>query len=237
MIVQSLMQTLGDFAQVEIRFHDHCLDKLSSLLDNYLGRYHFYVLFPGFKETTDEVFRIVDRFPQDKLLLIGNHLREDDSSYSGVFEEHALDIYCALEALLPVLRPYRRLQLIFPDQSYYPSGIVEGFKKFGNNFGFRHVVTSHVSKKLINEQDAVLVIEEEQLVAFIKLCQHQRWVLGQDIGVISYNDTSQKALIQQGITVISTDFVAMGKQIAEMILGERRGQIHNRFYIIHRSSL
>jgi len=58
--------------------------------------------------------------------------------------------------------------------------------------------------------------------------------LGEDIGIISYNDTPLKELL--GITVISTDFQKMGSAAAEMILTKMPTSIKNDFNFINRHS-
>ena len=42
--------------------------------------------------------------------------------------------------------------------------------------------------------------------------------VGKDFGIISYNDTPMKRYVKEGITVISTDFIQMGKKAAEYVL-------------------
>ena len=60
-------------------------------------------------------------------------------------------------------------------------------------------------------------------------------VLGDDIGIISYNDTPLKDLL--GITVVSTDFDQMGRTTAELILEKRVDRVKNPFYLTERESL
>ena len=42
------------------------------------------------------------------------------------------------------------------------------------------------------------------------------------IGIISYNETPLKKVVENGITTISTDFKAMGKLLANMILENKK---------------
>ena len=42
--------------------------------------------------------------------------------------------------------------------------------------------------------------------------KHQKLKIGADFGIISYNETPLKKVVENGITAISTDFDAMGKQ-------------------------
>ena len=59
--------------------------------------------------------------------------------------------------------------------------------------------------------------------------------MGQDVGIVSYNDTPLKELL--GITVISTDFKTMGETAAYMILKDKRERVKNAFRFIDRHSV
>ena len=61
--------------------------------------------------------------------------------------------------------------------------------------------------------------------------------LGNDIGIISYNDTLLKEIIEGGITTISTDFNKMGASLATMINNNEHKQIENSNSFILRNSL
>jgi len=61
--------------------------------------------------------------------------------------------------------------------------------------------------------------------------------LGVDLGIISYNETPLKKVVENGITTISTDFDAMGRLLATMILDNNKSQIENKSNLIIRHSL
>lgn len=47
---------------------------------------------------------------------------------------------------------------------------------------------------------------DNDLVHLLKAAKTQKLIVGEDIGVISYNDTPLKEVVAEGITTISTDF-------------------------------
>ncbi|MNL72289.1 hypothetical protein D3C87_1975770 [compost metagenome] len=71
----------------------------------------------------------------------------------------------------------------------------------------------------------------------IKLARKKKLKLGKDVGLISYNDTLVKEVLEDGITVISTDFEAMGKTVAQAILEEKTITKRNPTKVIKRHSL
>ena len=89
------------------------------------------------------------------------------------------------------------------------------------------------------EEKTVALRENENhitdLVNLMKQIRDEEYVLGKEIGVISYNDTPLKELL--GITVMSTDFNIMGETAARMILNKEKGQVKVPFNFIDRNSI
>ena len=83
--------------------------------------------------------------------------------------------------------------------------------------------------------DLFITIEDDDLINLIEQVRDKELVLGNDIGIISYNDTPLKALL--GITVISTNFKIMGAITAHMLLNNENGQYKVPFSFIDRNSL
>ena len=75
------------------------------------------------------------------------------------------------------------------------------------------------------------------MVQVIEQAKRQQLELGNDYGIISYNETPLKKLVEKDITTISTDFEAMGKTLAEMILKNKKIQIENPSQLLLRNSL
>jgi DNA-binding LacI/PurR family transcriptional regulator len=74
-------------------------------------------------------------------------------------------------------------------------------------------------------------------VNVIEQAKIQNLALGIDYGIISYNDTSLKKVVENGITTISTDFNEMGKILAEMINTNLKLHIKNNSKLILRNSI
>ena len=76
-----------------------------------------------------------------------------------------------------------------------------------------------------------------QSVKIIKKIKEDNLLIAKDIGIISYNDTSLKEIVADGITTISTNFNLMGERLAQMILSNEFAQIENPNRLILRKSL
>ena len=81
------------------------------------------------------------------------------------------------------------------------------------------------------------MLDDKNLIRIIKKIKEQNLVIAKDIGIISFNDTLLKEVVEDGITTISTDFKIMGKKLATMILNNTTKKIENPSSLIIRKSL
>jgi len=229
MIYNSFVKSLGREALVNLSVY-HCEEYLFvKALEKNLGAYDYYVIMPHFKSedskhisTTAKVKSVIDKIPKDK----------------AVYQNFKEDIYEALQKGISKLRKYDRLVLVYPDKQVYPypKRIVHGFQKFCAEFNFEFEVLNQIYEDMeLDSKDAFIIIEENDLVHLVRQVRKKNLVLGTDIGIISYNDTPLKSLLE--INVVSTCFEAMGEQAAYLVLNNKKDKIKNLFKYIERNSL
>jgi DNA-binding LacI/PurR family transcriptional regulator len=112
-----------------------------------------------------------------------------------------------------------------------------GFKKFCKDFKFSYTVITDFKDREIKKGEVYIIPDDRDLVKVIEKSKLQNLKLGVDFGIISYNETPLKKVVENGITTISTDFVSMGKILAQMILNGKKEQIENKSTLIIRNSL
>jgi DNA-binding LacI/PurR family transcriptional regulator len=80
-------------------------------------------------------------------------------------------------------------------------------------------------------------VSDRNLVKIVKNAAAMNLKLGVDAGLVSFNDTMLKEVVGSGITTISTDFVQMGKELAEMVSRQSNIRLRNSSRLIIRQSL
>lgn len=244
-IFNSFVAAMGVRAQVDLSvYHGDARILLNTLNEN-TGRYDHYVLVPHFcenipdqSEVCVEVIDALRRIPEDKLLIIDNYLPDLKRDVAAVYQDFRMDIYEALQDGIQDLKAYKKLYLVFPKKTIYPffQDIVRGFLKFCGDFNFECEVKESIRENSeICEGDAYVVIEESDLVTLIKLLRSRSLEPGRQVGIISYNDSPLKDLLD--ITVITTDFNAMGETAAYMIMRHKKDVVKNVFSLIKRKSV
>ena len=154
-----------------------------------------------------------------------------------MYENFERDIFTALEQALPHLQKYHTIKIIFPENSYYPNEIVNGFTSFCQEYTFNYRVVHDISDEPIHAGEVYINLMDNDLVVLIEKIIESKYVVGKDVGVISYNETPLKKIILNGITTISTDFEAMGVETARIIQEGNLRHVQIPFSLMVRSSL
>lgn len=243
----SFINSIGANSHTDLHIY-HCDESLFlNLLDKHKLAYDFYVIMPHFKTEdlkhvsfTDEVLKSLRKIPKEKLLLLDNIRPEIgiDNGIVQIFQDFENDIYQALKEGITKIIKYKKLILVYPEKAVYPypRRILHGFRKFCVEHALDFEIINEVYDDMILKRgDLFITIEESDLVNLVKQIREDEFVLGNDLGIISYNDTPLKELL--GITVIPTDFKMMGETAAKMILNNEKGKVKVDFNFIDRNSL
>lgn len=224
----------------------HCDESLFlNLLDKNKDDYDYYIIMPHFKTEdlkhvsyTEEVVNALKKIPKEKLVILDNIKLGMDGQIVEIYQDFENDIYNALKEGLHKITNYEKLILIYPDKAVYPypRRILHGFRKFcvENSISFE-ILNEVYDDMVLKKGDLFITIEESDLVSLIKQIRDSSFVLGENIGVISYNDTPLKELL--GITVMSTDFKIMGETASKMIMNNEKGKCKIPFNFIDRKSI
>jgi len=236
-LYDNLMANLGDGVNVNIFFHHHNLKVFENLLTNNLGQYNFYVVMPHFIE---DVTKFLQNIPKEKLLILDIDAPKLGDDYAILHQDFEKNIYQGLSKAVLLIKKYQTLTLVLSSKNFQftPIGIINGFEKFCKEFKISYEIISNLEEEEHLQKDhAYLVFRENDLVRFINWSNKKGWKLGEDIGLISYDDTPIKEILAEGISVISNDFALMGKVAAQMILSREKGRFVNESRFIERKSL
>ncbi|KFF02682.1 GntR family transcriptional regulator [Flavobacterium reichenbachii] len=245
-ICNAFVDAIGSKGNVSVSLY-YCDENLFvDTLKKNLGLFDYYVIMPHFANEKgynlikhkDKAVDALENMPKDKLILLDTVKEGIDADYNAVYQDFKNDIFNALEQAMDKLKKYQKIILVHPNTGVfpYPQHIMTGFKSFCVTYNFDFEIINHINKNIeLDQKYAYITIQESDLVVLMQQLKAKNLKLGKDIGIISYNETPLKSLLD--ITVISTDFRAMGALAADLILSEKKGSIKNKFLYIERSSL
>jgi len=231
-LYNALRDSLPKACSLDIYFHHHSMKMFESLIKEQAGYYNTYIIMPEVHEDTPNILSKLDA---RNTFLLDVGLKEYKKLYPGVYQNFEKDIFQILSNSDELVSKYKRLFLIFPN-GLRTKDIINGFNKYSKKKTIDTEVRANLAGLDIQKGDAFIVIDDNHLVEIIKKARQNGWQLGKDIGVISYNETSLKSVIGDGITTITSDFVAMGQTIAAMALNGKGEIVENPFVLIDRKS-
>jgi DNA-binding transcriptional regulator YhcF (GntR family) len=202
----------GQDITIDLYFH-HCNPRIfKTIINENLGSYGLYVI-SGFEDP--QVISVLSKIPSNKLLQI---IREPVlEGVSSIIQDFYSGLKRSLENLKERLSKYQRFVLVFPQRKGHPEKIKTAFAEFCSENRIEHQIEKKVTRELISKGTAFWVIEDSDMISLIKIGEEMNLKLGQDLGILSYNETPMKEIIRDGISVVSVDFVQLGQSISRFI--------------------
>ncbi|MFL9842874.1 GntR family transcriptional regulator [Flavobacterium rhizosphaerae] len=231
-LYSSFKKAMGNSARIDIFFHYFNPEVFKKLVNENNGAYSKYVIMPT---NLKGAATIIKTLPKNDVYIL-DQTNDELAGYPSIHQNFVADMYNALCRGKQRLEKYNKLILIFP-LFKQPQGMHDGFTRFCKEHHFKYEIINDFENNSIKAGEVYVIPNDRHLVNVIEQARAQQLTIGSEIGIISYNDIPLKKVAGNGITTISTDFPAMGKTLAEMILLQRREQIQNPSSLIERGSL
>ena len=236
-LFQALKESLGDKVSIHLFFHYHDITVFENVIVNNIGNYNFYIIMPHFNEDISEIVR---QIPRDKLLILDIDVEKLDDTYAVLYQDFEENFYQGLFQALSMIRKYKSLSLFLSKNQfqYTPKGVLNGFKRFCEDYTIKNKVVNDLEFDHLDEGHAYILFLENDLIRFVNYANRKGLKLGKNIGLLSYDDTPIKEILDDGgITTISNVFVQMGKLAGRMVHNRQKGKIASECRLIVRGSL
>ncbi|MFD1603311.1 GntR family transcriptional regulator [Flavobacterium artemisiae] len=232
-IYNSFLKHIGKNVQVDIFFHHFNVPVFKKLLNDSNGNYTKYIIMPT---NLNDIVDSIKTLPVNDVIIL-DQTNSDLKMFPAVYQNHQKDIYEGLLKGKTRLAKYKKLILIFSDFRE-PQGMKLGFESFCQEYDFEYEFITEFTGKSIALGDLYIIPTDRDLLLVIENGMKQNLKLGEDFGIISYNETALKKIAANGITTISTNFELMGEILANMVIkGTKKEQIENKSALILRNSL
>ena len=212
-LYNSFVKALPSNFKVDLVFHFYNEHLFETVINDAVGRYNYYVIMNFSNERLHDSLKRLDA-ARLLILDLGDFEKQD---YAYVCQDFGQSVYDVLATHKAFFKKYKKFVLYLPDECEHPKILIPYFRKFADDFRIHAEVVTAAAKFKISKNTAYLIIQQKDLVQMVKHCRERNLVIGRDIGLIAYNDTPMYEIIENGITVISTDFALMGRRAAECV--------------------
>ena len=207
-LYDSIISHMPDDYEVELVFHHYNIELLESVLNQGMPRCSCCAVMsfdhPG-------VPILMNKIARDKLLIIDWNIRMEEASFIGQDFNKAL--YNNFSDHAVHLQKYKKWVYVYPHFTYHPASSLTSFSDFCNKHNIDHEIKTDL-KFAPQQGELYLLVSDRTLALLLNQIQDKNLQIGEDVGILSYNETPLKKYVRNGISVISTDFKEMGKQIA-----------------------
>lgn len=234
-LYDSIRNEFDDTADIQVFFHHYNYTRFNKLVRENFGKFSHYVLMP---HLNNNIQKVINKIPEKKIVFIDNLPKRTYTNSKAVYQDFKNDIYNALTNVLKKIRKYGaiNLSLSLSHFQFVPEDIKTGFNLFGKNYNLCYSILDTLTSNNLRKNELYIIFNDTELILALKIIQQRKWKLGEDIGIISFDETPMKEILAGGISVLSTDFVKMGLTAANLVKGKVDGQIVNPFYLIERNS-
>ena len=233
-LYKGIINNINDRIYLDFYFHNFNPDLFKRLLEDSIGNYDYFIVMP-FPNTI--VPKILQKMDQKKLLILDRIEDYDERDCSIISQSHDRELEKALNEGIDLISKYTKITLVFPEDKHHPMSIKDAFLRFTRKNNIQSEITTSIKIEMVANKEAYLIIEDDDLVNIIKASKKKKLEIGKDIGIISYNDTPLKEVIENGITVVSVDWNEMAIKTAKQINQNTRVEILEPTNLIIRNSL
>lgn len=241
-LFQSFIDKIGPDAEVTIRIHNQNLDVFEFFIDEDVDNFDYYVVAPHFSLDAlvqKRMLKLLKRIPNRKLILVDRSVPELVGNYGAVYQDFSQDIADALADGIDKLKSFSKLNVMIMPNSLYSCQIRPAVENFCKLNGLDVEFHYQVSEENIRRNEVYLMLNSQHdsgLLSFSRIAAGLGLKIGEDISVISYNDSPLNEIILNGLTAVSTDFQQMGAIAAQMILDKAMHKVKCDFRMVRRST-
>ena len=210
----SFLENLPEDYTVDLHFHHYNIDLFEKIIKESVGKYSKYVVM-NFNHP--RVPEIIHQIPQDKLLIIDWTIHTPQG-VSSIYQDFGQSLYDVMQQNIKQIKKYNRFIYLYPEFTYHPPESITYFEKFSTDYKIDFQLLLNSKNFEVRKGDLYLLVSDRTLAIYLDQCAEKNLIPGTDTGVISYNETPMKKYVKEGITVISTDFKAMGEKAAKFVI-------------------
>lgn len=196
-----------------VHFHHYDLDAFEQFIQEAIGKYSKYIIMPF---DNPEIKEMLSKIPREKLLILDWKINENKDS-NVLYQDFGQAFYNCLENGIDLIKKYDEFVFLYPEFTDHPSETVDYFEKFCIDNKLKYSILYNSEELDIQKAKVYISVADRMLSRSLEQSDSKKLILGKDTGFISYNETPMKRFVNNGITVISTDFKLLGRKAAEFV--------------------
>ncbi len=234
---EAIQNVFDGKATIDLQVYYSNYNTFKSIINESLNKYDYYIIMPHFYQHSivDDNYDLLKRIRPERLLFLDQLIPEITNFKGAVIQDFGEDMYLGLEKTKDLLSKYEGIRFVRRSRSHHPEQAIVALTSFCKENKLTFSIIDDIEKESIVPKTAYLSTTDKDLAQLIRKIRTSVYKIGEDVGILSYNDTVLKELLN--VTVFSTNFHKMGEMIARMIVDQEFSVKKNPFDIIIRDTL
>ena len=239
-IYQSFLEKLGEKAHVDVYVHQVTplsTQHFDQVIRERITEYDHVAVLLHSSYLHEDVLKTLNSIPKEKLLILDKRNEFIRGEYACVYHDFEEGIQRIFSEIKDSLSKYQTINLVVNESNTIAKSLEEGIQKFAKQYSFDFHVINEIKEEVVKPNQVFLILSEQGLADILKLCTKCQLSLGENIGIISYNETPLKEVLFGGISVVTINYEELGRQAANLILQRKKEHIKTPIRFIQRNSL
>jgi DNA-binding transcriptional regulator YhcF (GntR family) len=194
-IYNGFMEAVHSKVEVDIFFHHFNGRSFSDLISQNAGRYGHYIVMPGSLSKLEDDLK---KLPQNRTFMLDRKQKSLSNKYITIYHNFYNGTLEALQSGAALFSKYDSVELIYPGGKE-PVERKRAILNFCESQELPVNVNDTFDSSKVEEGKVFFVHSDRNLVALIKVVQSKGLRLGDQVGVVSFNDTELKEVVAEGI--------------------------------------
>ncbi len=236
-IFNSLIDSIGKNSVVDIFCYQYKSKKFQEIINQQLGNYHYYVIMPHLIEEDEETIKTLKKIAGDRLILLDSNFECLQNNHSSIVYKDKSHIQKILLPHLNLFNKYSGFNLVLTEEDYFDANLITGCRDFCESIAMEFQVLDGLDEDDMKAGEIYFTLNDQDLVQAIKYADKKQLILGENVGLLSFNDSPLKEILSGGISVISDNSSQIGVYAAQIIKDNSKSTQEIELELIVRKSL
>ncbi|MFM6947990.1 MAG: GntR family transcriptional regulator [Aquirufa sp.] len=236
-IFNALLESLGKNTVVDIFCYQYKSKNFQEIINQQLGNYHHYVIMPHLIDEDEETIKVLKKIAGDRLILLDSNFKCLQNNHSSIVYKDKTHIQKILLPHLNLFNKYSGFNLVLTEEDYFDANLITGCREFCESIAMEFQVLDGLDEDDIKSGEIYFTLNDQDLVQAIKYADKKQFIIGQQVGLLSFNDSPLKEILSGGISVISDKSSHIGAFTAQIIKENSKSTQEIELELILRQSL
>jgi hypothetical protein len=222
---------------VDIYTYQYKTRQFQEIMAQQLGNYHYYVIMPHLIEEEEENIKCLKKISGDRLILLDQNFNSISNAHASITSQPKTALNFHFSNHINLFNKYHSFNLVVSEEDYFDAGLINGCSEFCETNGLEFQVLDGLDPADVKSGEIYFTLDDKDLVKAIKYGEIQGLTVGENLGLISFNDCHFKEIVAGGITVLSNQPTLLGEMAAQLIQDNDKSSHELALQFIIRKSL